>query len=276
MTDRRMTPANGRVAHVSLKGEVAAERFVEGRAAAVARPIADLCARPGGARDRQLVLGAAVLVLDTEAGQAFVRAEADGYCGWLEEAALGPALAATHRLAARTSHLYPAPDLKTREICAISHGSRLRIVADHGRFAETAEGAFVPARHLAPLDDPAPDPVAVAETFLGTPYLWGGNSGWGIDCSGLVQAALLACGIACPGDSDLQMTAVGAPVLPHDIRRGDLLFWKGHVAIATGPDEILHANAHRMAVTREGLVAALARIAEAGEGGLLAVRRPRD
>lgn len=274
MTDRRITPATGGTAHVSLCDKVAADRYVEGRAAAVAVPLADLCATPGGARDRQLLLGAAVTVIAEEVGHAFVQAAADGYCGWVAVGALGPALAATHRLAAPSSHLYPAPDLKTRELCAISHGSRFRIVAEHGRFAETEAGAFVPARHLRPVTERDDDPVAVAALYLGAPYLWGGNSRWGIDCSGLVQAALSACGLACPGDSDLQMRAFSETVLPHDIRRGDLLFWKGHVALAIGPEEVLHANAHAMAVTRERLVDVQARIAEAGEGELLGVRRP--
>lgn len=274
MTDRRTTPATGDVAHVSLRGHVAAARFVEGRAAAVAVPLADLCASPGGARDRQLLLGAAVTVLTEAAGQAFVQAVADGYCGWVAADALGPPVAATHRLAAGSSHLYPVPDLKAREICAVSHGSRFRIVADHGRFAETSEGRFLPAGHLRPLSQPEADAVAVAALYLGVPYLWGGNSRWGIDCSGLVQAALAACGIACPGDSDLQFRHFTDAVLPHDIRRGDLVFWKGHVALATGPEEVLHANAHAMAVTRDRLVDVQGRIAEAGAGELLGVRRP--
>jgi len=120
----------------------------------------------------------------------------------------------------------------------------------------------------------ADDPVTIATVLLGTPYLWGGNSAFGIDCSGLVQAACMVCGIACPGDSDMQAAGLGQLVTDGSPpRRGDLLFWKGHVAWVSGPDTILHANAHHMAVAYEGLVAAVARIAAQGGGPVTAHRR---
>lgn len=273
MTDRRITPANGRVAHVSLAGSVAAGRFVEGERAAVAVPLADLLATPGGARDRQLLMGDEVLVLERRDGVAFLQSAKDGYCGYVAEAALGGFVAATHRVTAPASHLYPAPDMKRHEIAALSFGARLAIVADHGRFLETAQGAFVPRPHVGRIDDALPDPAAVAAMFLGTPYLWGGNSRAGIDCSGLVQAALLACGIACPGDSDLQQGLGGALAGRGDLGRGDLIFWKGHVAMALDGRDLIHANAFRMAVTVEDIDAAIARIAAQGEGSPLGFRR---
>lgn len=274
--DRRETPANGRVAHVALRGRVEAEVFVAGEPARVAVPLTDLCAAPEGARDRQLLLGAAVTALERRGGWAFVQAQADGYVGYVAEAALGPDAAATHRVAVAATHLYPAANLKLREVAALSFGARLTVVGLTDRWAETDAGLFVPAMHLAPVDAVAPDPVAVAELFLGTPYLWGGNSRAGIDCSGLAQAACLACGIPCPGDSDLQRARVGRLLSDNEPgRRGDLVFWKGHVAIMTDPDTILHANGAAMAVTREDFAAACARIAAAGEGPVLARRRPR-
>jgi cell wall-associated NlpC family hydrolase len=273
--DRRLTPANGRVAHVSLEGKVAAERFVSGTPARVAVPLADLLAGPDGPRDRQLLLGEAVLVLDRHDGFAFVRAERDGYCGYLPEAVLGAARDASHWVATPATHLYRAPDIKAAEVALLSLGSRLTVVAEHPRFFETAEGLFVPRPHLRGLGERAADPAAVAESLLGTPYLWGGNSRSGIDCSGLVQAALLACGIACPGDSDMQQGAVGTALDPGAaMRRGDLVFWKGHVAMAVGPDRLIHANAFQMAVGLEGLDSCLARIAAQGEGPVTARRRP--
>lgn len=274
-TDRRMTPANGRVAHVALQGRIAADRYVTGTPARVAVPLADLRMRPDGPRDRQVILGDRLLVLDRVGGHAFVQAEKDGFCGYLAEATLGPDAGVTHWVSAPASHLYTEADLKRPESAALTMGAKLRILAEVGRFSQTDGGAFVPTCHLAPVGTWLSDPATIAETFLGTPYLWGGNSRSGIDCSGLMQAALLACGLPCPGDSDLQMATVGTP-LPQGapIRRNDLLFWKGHVAMALDADRMIHANGHRMAVTREAIAEAITRIAAQGEGPLLAIRRP--
>ena len=274
MSDRRLTPANGRVAHVSLKGQVTAERFVSGEAARIAAPLADLLASPGGARDRQVLMGEDMLVLDRHEGCAFVRAEKDGYCGYVTEAALGAPCAATHWVSAPATHLYPAPDMKTREVAALSLGARLTVVAEHARFCETHDGLFVPRPHVRAIGDWAEDPASVAESLIGTPYLWGGNSRAGIDCSGLVQAALNAAGIACPGDSDMQETALGTQLAQGAARRrGDLVFWKGHVAIAVSTTRLIHANAHQMAVSYEEIDTAIARIDAQGEGPVTSVRR---
>jgi cell wall-associated NlpC family hydrolase len=142
-----------------------------------------------------------------------------------------------------------------------------------GAFAETPQG-FVPRTHLRPLGDWAADPATVAESLLGTPYLWGGNSRAGMDCSGLVQLAFHACGRACPADSDLQQ-AVGA-ALPEDVppRRNDLLFWKGHVALVLDSSRLIHANGHSMSVVTEGIAECFARIAAQGGGPVTARRRP--
>lgn len=271
--DRRLTPANDRVAHVALRGQVAAERFVPGVPAQVAVPLTDLCAAPAGARDRQLLLGAAVTRLEDRGGWAFVQAAADGYVGWVASSALAEVAAApTHRVVAAATHLYPGPDLKQRERARLSLGAALVVTGAAGAFLQTPHG-WVPAGHLRPLDAPEPDPVAVAERLLGTPYLWGGNSRDGIDCSGLVQAALLACGRPCPGDSDLQEAALGTPLAAGaGLGRGDLVFWRGHVGWMLDDRRLLHANAHHMAVAAEPLAAAAARIAAAGGGNWRARR----
>lgn len=268
--DRRLTPATDRVAHERLRGLIDRPAFTAGQPARLSVPLADLLTAPDGRRDRQLIFGADVTVIETRGAHSFVEAAADGYCGWVPSAALGaerPAI--THRVSAPATHLYPAPDMKQPEIASLSLGARLAITAISGRFASLATGGYIPLQHIS--DVPATDPVAVAESLLGTPYLWGGNSRSGIDCSGLVQAALTACGTACPGDSDLQRAAF--PATP-TIRRGDLLFWPGHVALAASETLMIHATAYAMAVIWEPIPDAIARIEAAGEGPFLGAHRP--
>lgn len=272
MTDRRFTPANGRVAHVSLRGRVQAARFTEGAARSVCAPVADLRESPDGARDRQLLFGDLVLLLEERDGFGFVWSQKDGYAGYVALAALGPEIRPTHWVAAPATHLYAAPDIKAPEVMALPFGARLA-VEPNGVFAETADGGFVPSVHLKPVGAFYTDPVAVAEMFLGTPYLWGGNSRQGLDCSGLVQAALMACGQDCPPDSDMQMH-LGAEIAPEaPLVRGDLLFWAGHVALVVDRGTLIHANAHHMAVAHEPTDAAIARIAAQGDGPVIARRR---
>lgn len=273
MSDRRLTPANGRVAADSLRGAVEAESYVEGAARQLCAPVADLMHAPRGRRERQVVSGEHVTVFEDRDGWSFVQLARDGYVGYLPSSTLTDPEAATHWVHARSTHLYPAPDFKAREIHTLSHLSRVHVIQETGRFAQVS-GGFIPRMHLAPLDALASDPVTVAQTYLATPYLWGGNSAFGIDCSGLVQAGCLACGIPCPGDSDLQEAGLGQD-LPEDapLRRGDLLFWKGHVAWVADADTILHANAHHMAVTFEPMHDAITRIAEQGDGPVTARKR---
>lgn len=240
---------------------------------AVTTSVANLLAAPQGARDRQLVFGEPLTRLGVSEGMAYVRAERDGYHGFVSPEDLAPAVETTHRITVRASHAYASPDFKTPEQIALSFGARLAVLSETEAFAETNAG-FVPLRHISRMDHMETDPARVAELFLHTPYLWGGNSSSGIDCSGLVQAAVLACGVPCPGDSDQQMQHVGHAVEPGArFERNDLLFWKGHVALVAGPSQIIHANAHHMAVAFEPIAPALNRIEEQGGGPLLAHKR---
>ncbi|SEK54058.1 Cell wall-associated hydrolase, NlpC family [Roseovarius nanhaiticus] len=272
MSDPRAIPANERVAAASLRGRVKAPRFAEGSARRVAIPVADLSLKPGGKRTRQWLMGAPVTCYELHEGHTFVQGE-DGYVGYLPEAALHDGPAPTHWISARASHSYNAPDLKSPERMALSHLSRVAVTKTQDNWAETALG-HIPLQHLSPLPMAATDPVAVAEIYLGAPYFWGGNSAFGIDCSGLVQAGCRACGIACPGDSDQQEEVLGSDLAEDALlRRGDLLFWKGHVAWVLDEARILHANAHSMSVSTEPLEAAVTRIAEQGGGPVTARKR---
>ena len=135
-------------------------------------------------------------------------------------------------------------------------------------------GGCLPLQHLAPVASREPDFVAVAERFLGTPYLWGGKTRLGLDCSGLVQIALNACGIRCPRDTDMQVAALGESVADDSRLRGDLIFWKGHIAIARDETTMIHANAFHMAVAIEPIDQAIVRIRPT-DGEVTSVRRFR-
>ncbi|MFV0244075.1 MAG: NlpC/P60 family protein [Qingshengfaniella sp.] len=244
-----------------------------GRAQVVA-PVADLLNRPGGARQRQLLFGDQVDVLDREEGYASVLALKDGYGGYIRRDQLGPVAVPTHRVQALATHLYERPDFKSPDVAGLSFGSQLCIEAVEGAFSRLREGVWVPSVHIAKLHRTFRDPAGVAELFLGTPYLWGGNSRLGLDCSGLVQTALLACGVECPGDSGDQESAVGQKVADDQpLVRGDLLFWKGHVAMAVDAERLIHATAFRMATIYEPAADAARRILSQGGGAMTSRRR---
>lgn len=268
--DRRLTPATDRVALASLREVLNRPAYTEGTPARVSAPLAELLTAPNGSRDRQLNFGADVTVIEWHEGWAFVQAARDGYVGWLAEGLLSDRMPAiTHRVSAPATHLYPEPDMKIRELARLSVNARLTVTGVEGSFARLAQGGWVPVQAIS--DRFATDPVDLAESLLGTAYLWGGNSRDGIDCSGLVQVALHGCGIACPGDADLQERAF-EPV--EEIRRGDLLFWPGHVAMACGDGRMVHATAWQMRVIHEDIAHAIARIDAAGDGPFRGARRP--
>lgn len=265
MNDRRLTPANRRVAATYLRGEVLADRYVDGEAASVAVPVLDLLDAPDGRRERQLLLGAGLMVYERRAGWAFVQAH-NGYVGYVRAENLGVGTGTTHRVATPATHVYEAEDFKSPDRFRLPFGAQLRVLDERAKFFE-AELGFVPKKHLRALDRPFFDPATVAQLHFGTPYLWGGNSTLGIDCSGLVFAALDACGIPCPGDADLQEAALGQELSPDaPFARGDLLFWRGHVGMMVDDATLIHANAHHMAVVYEDANQAIMRIETQGDG----------
>ena len=265
--DPRIHPFRPEIAASYLKGQVEAQRFVDGTRHQVVEPATALRRAPShDARlDSEALYGERVTVYEIEEGWAWGQLEIDGYVGWLSANALAaPGAAPTHKVVVPRTLCFPAPDIKRPPIAALPLGARLCIARQDERFAITASGWHVPEVHLAPVKAKAADFVAVAEALLGAPYLWGGKSSLGIDCSGLAQVALQAAGVACPRDSDMQELALGKPVALTEMRRGDLLFWKGHVAIARDAETLIHANAHHMMVASEKAESAIARIKASG------------
>jgi len=236
-------------------------------------PVVDLLRNPDGLRDRQLLYGDTAQVIQRSDGWSQVTADKDGYPGWVRSELLGAETAPSHWITAPSTHAYAQADMKSPDQVSLSFGSRIKVLSERNGFLETELG-FVPAVHAKLTATRLTDPVSVAELFLGTPYLWGGNSRFGIDCSGLVQAGLLACGTPCPGDSGDQEQALGT-LLPAgtEAKRGDLLFWKGHVAWVCGDNMLLHANAYHMDVTFEPMDQAIARIEKQGDGPVTARKR---
>jgi cell wall-associated NlpC family hydrolase len=273
--DPRTTPARPDLAALHLKGQVEARRFVAGTELEVRDPQAPVRRDPSpdALLDTEALHGERVTVYD-ENGEGWYWGQlcSDGYVGWIPANALRPpGPPPTHRVAAPRTFVFPGRSIKAPPVDALSLGSRVAVRTpqrdDTRELTDLASGLCIPTRHLAPAESREPDFVAVAERFVGVPYLWGGKTSLGIDCSGLVQIALTASGVACPRDSDMQERALGTPLPTDDLaglRRGDLIFWKGHVAIVRDEQSIVHANAFHMAVAVEPIGEALRRIADAG------------
>jgi cell wall-associated NlpC family hydrolase len=282
--DSRLHAFRADLADERLRGKVAAGRFVSGRPARIAVPVADLrgAPRPDAGLASQLLYGDDVSVFEEREGWAWVQAVRDGYVGYIADTAFGPVGDdASHVVCAPRTFLYPGPDMKLPRTAELSMGSAVKVAG----FAETRgtqyavlpSGEAMIAGHLMAMGSVASDFVAVAETLLNTPYLWGGNTGFGIDCSGLVQLSLRMAGSNALRDSDMQAETIGSPTDPgqnfEELRRGDLAFWKGHAAIMTDAENMIHANGHTMLVSREPLRAAIERISYL-YGGPTGFRRP--
>ncbi|MBX4876247.1 C40 family peptidase [Rhizobium bangladeshense] len=268
MLDRRLHAYRPDLAEAGLEGKVQASRFVEGAPARVALPVVALRPEPELARgiDTELLLGEEVTVYDRADDWCWVKAVSDGYVGYLEAEALtqgGPE--PTHIVTVQRTFLYPEPELRKPHRSILSMGSRVHVAGEAeargNHYVVLADGTAIFARHVQPIGAlDGDDYVGIAARFLETPYLWGGRSGLGIDCSGLIQLAMLMTGRQAPRDTDMQASGLGEPIDRSEIRRGDLVFWKGHVAIFEDPQTILHANGHSMTVARENFEAAVERI----------------
>ena len=279
MDDPRLTPARPDLAAKYLEGKVAAARFVEGETCEVMDAIAPVRRAPASDAEQltQALKGERVTIYDRNGeGWAWGQLGSDGYVGWLPDSALAkPSAKPTHKVAALWTFAFPGPSIKLPPIVSLPMGAVLAIIRDDGPFAVTSDGHYVPGQHLGALNTKAPDFVAVAERFVGVPYLWGGKSAFGIDCSGLVQISLTSAGTGCPRDSDMQCDGLGRALSVAEskhLKRGDLIFWKGHVAIVRDAEAIVHANAHHMATVIENTKDAIARIKAAGNE-VVAIKR---
>lgn len=271
--DPRLHAVRADLADVRLEGRVAAPRFAAGEPHAIAVPLA-ACRRnpdPAAPLDTEFLFGEPVSVFDRAGGWCWVQSGADFYVGYVEAAAVGPpAPPPTHRVAVPLALVFPEPSIKTPPTTRLPLGARLRAgpaePVGGERFHALEGGGHVLAQHLAAADARGGDWVAVAEQFVGTPYLWGGKSWLGIDCSGLIQLAMEACGGTAPRDSDMQAAGLGDPLAEGTtgLTRGDLVFWRGHVGIMADEATLLHANGHHMATAREPLAEAQQRLSAMG------------
>lgn len=233
---------------------------------------------PEGARDRQLLIGDRFKVLERADGHAFGVSAKDGYVGYLPLGCLVDYIEPTHWVSALLTHAWPSPSIKSEPFVFLPMTARVRVVGEADGWCEVevpGGTGFVPARHLRALGDWGESVVETARAFKGTPYVWAGNEPGGIDCSGLVQIAFRSCGFSCPPDSDVQATMGGRALGSEEVLlAGDLVFWKGHVAIASGERTVVHANAHHMAVVEEPVEEAVARIAASDTGPVTVRLRP--
>ncbi|MCA1405822.1 C40 family peptidase [Ensifer sp. IC3342] len=268
LPDRRLNAYRDDLAEARLRGVVEAPRYVEGTPATVSVPVTPLRARPDleCGTDTELLYGETARVLDVAGGWAWIKADLDGYVGYVPEEALNSSNApATHVVAVPRTIVYRGADLRFPQAFALSMGSRVHVVGETEtrgtRYFLLDGGLAVIANHCVAVGEAlAGDYVSVATRFLETPYLWGGRSGFGIDCSGLVQLAMQMVGNAAPRDSDMQARGLGRSINREELVRGDLVFWKGHVAIMEDERTLVHANGHTMTVAREGLEDAIRRI----------------
>ena len=266
--DHRLHAWRPDLANVKLRGRIDAKRFVEGAMMEVVVPVAAMHrdASSTAMQTTQALFGERLMAFEIRDEWVWCQLEHDGYVGYVAKASVSNDLTnPTHRVSVPTTFLYPLPDIKSQAATNLPMNAKLQIVASDEKFSTLSNGKYVFTKHVSPLNEFAADFVSVAEKFLDVPYYWGGKTFLGLDCSGLVQSSLEACGIASPRDTDMQETKLGQKLMVNDLdglRRGDLVFWKGHVGIMVDQKTLLHANGNHMTTVKELLAEAVARIAD--------------
>ena len=274
--DPRTTPLRDGIASRALEGVVSAEVYLDPKVRVCAAPAAGVHRAPDAASEQmdQLLFGETFEVIEEEGAFLWGQARRDGYVGFVAASALAaPGPEPTHRVCAIRTYAFAGPSIKTQAFGPYSLNCLVAVESVENRLAKVAGAGWMAVEHLSPIGIFETDMAAVAERFVGAPYLWGGRESLGVDCSGLSQAALFACGKACPRDAD-QQAEMGRAIDRQDFARGDLVFWRGHMAIGVDETRIVHANGHHMAVAIEPLDEAIARIDAAGVGQPTAFRRP--
>ena len=265
--DKRLHVYRPDLADARLQGQVEADRFVSGTAMQFVAPCTPVhrAPQPDAMQLTQALMGETALVYDNADGWAWVQLDHDQYVGYVPSESLSATvLQTTHRVSVAATLIYPKPDLKTQPAILIPMNAKLAVIAEHGQYSELATGGFVFTKHIS-ADAAQSDYVAIAEKFLNVTYLWGGKTQSGLDCSGLVQTALHACGISCPRDADMQEKELGTALQINDLdglKRGDLVFWEGHVGMMYDESNLIHANGFHMQTVIEPLKLAATRIAD--------------
>lgn len=268
--DPRLHAYRPDLADSRLKDRVSAGRFVEGHRMQLVNPLLGLHAAPrfDSRQTSQALMGETLRVFEDKEGWAFIQLERDGYVGYVSASALSSSVAEpTHRIAVPSTYLYSEPNIKSQPAVVVTMNAVVTVSGGEEKFARLADGRFIYRRHLKPVGEMERDFVAVAEMFLHAPYYWGGKSIHGLDCSGLLQLALEACGVECPRDTDMQEEQVGKRLHVNGMEglsRGDIVFWKGHTGIMTDERTLLHSNGYHMTTLAEPLRDAIARIAASG------------